>query len=134
AKRDAETELAISLAAAFHDGKGAWENWARFIHGSRMDVLIYPEIGMDPATAKLACLRLAPVQATSWGQPQTSGLPTMDYYLSAQALELPPGTSCWLPHAADAAPGARQPAPDLPAAEVLLLCPGTPFKYAAAHD
>ena len=147
AKRDAETELAISLAAAFHDGKGAWENWARFIHGSRMDVLIYPEIGMDPATAKLACLRLAPVQATSWGQPQTSGLPTMDYYLSAQALEPPdaqahysealellPGTSCWLPHAADVAPGARQPAPDLPAAEVLLLCPGTPFKYAAAHD
>ena len=147
AKRDVETDLAISLATEFHDGKGGWENWARFIHASRMDFLLYPEIGMDPTTAKLASLRLAPVQATSWGQPQTSGLPTIDYYLSAEALEPPdaqahysealellPGTSCWLPHAADAAPGARQPAPDLPAAEVLLLCPGTPFKYAAAHD
>jgi predicted O-linked N-acetylglucosamine transferase (SPINDLY family) len=107
ARRDAETELAISLADGFHDGKGHWENWAHFIHDSRMDVLIYPEIGMDPATAKLAALRLAPVQATSWGQPQTSGLPTIDYYLSAEALEPPgaqahyteklellPGTSC----------------------------------------
>jgi predicted O-linked N-acetylglucosamine transferase (SPINDLY family) len=146
-KRDAQTDLAISLAAEFHDGKGGWENWARFIHGSRMDVLIYPEIGMDPATAKLASLRLAPVQATSWGQPQTSGLPTMDYYLSAQALEpqdaqahytetleLLPGTGCWLPRDLDEAQDAPPPAAALPEAEVRLLCPGTPFKYAAEHD
>ncbi len=146
AKRDAETELAISLATGFHDGKGGWEHWARFIHGSRMDVLIYPEIGMDPTTAKLASLRLAPVQATSWGQPQTSGLPTMDYYLSAEALEPPdgqahytealerlPGTSCWLPRAVDGGRDARRSELGLPA-DLLLLCPGTPFKYAAAHD
>ena len=42
---------------------------------------------MDATTAKLAALRLAPVQAASWGHPETSGLPTIDYYLSAQALE-----------------------------------------------
>jgi protein O-GlcNAc transferase len=146
AKRDAETELAISLATEFHDGKGGWEHWARFIHGSRMDVLIYPEIGMDPTTAKLASLRLAPVQATSWGQPQTSGLPTMDYYLSADALEPPdgqahytealellPGTSCWLPRPAGEGGEAQRSELGLPAG-LLLLCPGTPFKYAAEHD
>jgi predicted O-linked N-acetylglucosamine transferase (SPINDLY family) len=142
AKRDAETDLAISLATEFHEGKGGWENWARFIHGSRMDVLLYPEIGMDPATAKLASLRLAPVQATSWGQPQTSGLPTMDYYLSAEALEPPdaqahysetlellPGTGCWLPRPRDE--GAE---PKPKESELRLICPGTPFKYAAGHD
>jgi len=142
ARRDAETERAISLADEFHDGKGGWESWARFIHGSRMDVLLYPEIGMDPATAKLASLRLALVQATSWGQPQTSGLPTMDYYLSAEALEPPdaqahyserlellPGTSCWLPRPRDEA---AEPRPK--ASELRLICPGTPFKYAAEHD
>jgi predicted O-linked N-acetylglucosamine transferase (SPINDLY family) len=147
AKRDAETDLAISLATEFHDGKGGWENWARFIHASRMDILLYPEIGMDPATAKLASLRLAPVQATSWGQPQTSGLPTMDYYLSADALEPPdaqahytealvllPGTSCWLPRPAGEGREAQRSDLGLPVADVLMLCPGTPFKYAAEHD
>jgi predicted O-linked N-acetylglucosamine transferase (SPINDLY family) len=146
AKRDAETELAMSLADGFHDGKGNWENWARFIHDSRMNVLIYPEIGMDPATAKLAALRLAPVQATSWGQPQTSGLPTMDYYLSAVALEPPgaqahyteklellPGTSCWLPRGADEDQKANWAEFGL-ADGLRLICPGTPFKYAAEHD
>ena len=147
AKRDAETELAISLADGFHDGKGHWENWARFLHGSRMDVLLYPEIGMDPTTAKLAGMRLAPVQATSWGQPQTSGLPTMDYYLSAQAfeppdaqahytekLELLPGTGCWLPRGADESREVKWAQLGVAADEVRLICPGTPFKYAAEHD
>ena len=140
--RDAQTALAASLAAAVHERKGRWQQWARFIHAARMDVLLYPEIGMDPTTAKLAAMRLAPVQAASWGHPETSGLPTMDYYLSAQALEpagaqahytekleLLPGTGCWLPR--------EEPSPkevDLPKADLLLVCPGTPFKYAAAHD
>ena len=147
AKRDAETELAISVADGFHDGKGHWENWARFIFDSRMDILIYPEIGMDPTTGKLAAQRLAPVQATSWGQPQTSGLPTMDYYLSAEALEPPgaqahyteklellPGTSCWLERGADDAGEADWSRLGLASGEVSLICPGTPFKYAAEHD
>lgn len=147
AKRDAETGLAISLADGFHDGKGHWENWAHFIHDSRMDILLYPEIGMDPSTAKLAALRLAPVQATSWGQPQTSGLPTMDYYLSAAALEPPgaqehyteklellPGTSCWLERGDDEARKADWAQLGVAAEGVRLICPGTPFKYAAEHD
>ena len=141
-RRDDETELAASLAAGFHEGKGRWEHWARFIHAARMDVLVYPEVGMDPTTARLASLRLAPVQAASWGHPETTGLPTMDYYLSAAALEpaqaqeaysekleLLPGTGCWLPR--EDVPAAQV---ALPKADVLLVCPGTPFKYAAAHD
>ena len=138
---DAETELAASLAT-LHEGKGRWDSWARFIHAGRMDVLLYPEIGMDPATAKLAGMRLAPVQAASWGHAETSGLPTMDYYLSAQALEpanaqenysekleLLPGTGCWLPRE-----DLQERPVELPRADVLLVCPGAPFKYAAAHD
>jgi protein O-GlcNAc transferase len=141
-RRDEETELAASLAAGFHEGKGRWEHWARFIHAGRMDVLVYPEIGMDPVTARLASLRLAPVQAASWGHPETSGLPTMDYYLSAAALEpgqaqdnysekleLLPGTGCWLPR--EETPSMEL---ELPKADALLVCPGTPFKYAAEHD
>lgn len=52
-----------------------------------LDVLFYPDIGMEPLTYFLAFSRLAPVQVTSWGHPQTTGIPTIDYFLSSQALE-----------------------------------------------
>ena len=42
---------------------------------------------MDPTTLRLASLRLAPVQCTTMGHPETSGLPTMDYYLSSELME-----------------------------------------------
>lgn len=52
-----------------------------------LDVLFYPEIGMDPETYYLALSRLAPVQATIWGHPFTTGSPVMDHYISSVHLE-----------------------------------------------
>ncbi|MEI8251714.1 MAG: hypothetical protein WCF98_11135 [Synechococcus sp. ELA057] len=52
-----------------------------------LDLLFYPDIGMHPLPTLLACSRLAPVQATGWGFPQTTGLPCLDYYLSSDLLE-----------------------------------------------
>ena len=49
--------------------------------------LIYPELGMDPVCARLAVERLAPLQCVAWGQPQTSGLPSIDCFLSSAAME-----------------------------------------------
>jgi predicted O-linked N-acetylglucosamine transferase (SPINDLY family) len=46
---------------------------------------------MDPVAAKLAAQRLAAVQCTSWGHPDTSGFPTIDYYLSSDLMEPPDG-------------------------------------------
>ena len=40
-----------------------------------VDVLVYPEIGMDPTTIAIASLRLAPRQCAAWGHPVTTGLP-----------------------------------------------------------
>ena len=143
AAQDAETRRAASHAAHFHHGRRSFEQWARAIHDAELDVLVYPEIGMDPTTGKLAALRLAPVQATSWGHPETSGLPTMDYFLSAAALEpaqaqanyseklvLLPNLGCYL----------RKPPAPIPAqlpegiSGPVLVCAGTPFKYAPEHD
>jgi predicted O-linked N-acetylglucosamine transferase (SPINDLY family) len=52
-----------------------------------IDVLIYTDIGMKPQITKMAALRLAPVQCVTLGHPITSGLPTIDYYISRQLME-----------------------------------------------
>lgn len=144
---DAETALARSLATRFVDGAHGLSFWADAILDSCIDVLIYPEIGMDPLTAGLANLRLAPVQTVSWGHPETTGLPTIDYYISAEGLESN-SSECYyseklikLPHLGCC----YHPLPTRPttpnlaslgiATDVpLLLCTGAPFKYAAEYD
>ncbi|HEY8574048.1 tetratricopeptide repeat protein [Phenylobacterium sp.] len=54
---------------------------------ARLDVLFYPDIGMSIASWLLAHARLAPVQAVGWGHPDTTGLHTLDYFVSADAIE-----------------------------------------------
>lgn len=56
-----------------------------------LDVLIYPDIGMDPLSVVVAAKRLAPIQCNSWGHPVTSGLSTIDYYFSSELMEPPNG-------------------------------------------
>ena len=55
----------------------------------RLDVLYYTDIGMEPITYTLAMSRLAPVQCVTWGHPVTTGIPTVDYFISSDALETP---------------------------------------------
>ena len=54
-----------------------------------LDVLFYQDIGMDPFTYFLAFSRLAPVQCVSFGHPDTTGIPTLDYFVSNDLYESP---------------------------------------------
>jgi predicted O-linked N-acetylglucosamine transferase (SPINDLY family) len=56
-----------------------------------LDILFHADIGMDPLTYTLAFSRLAPVQCTTWGHPVTSGIPTIDYFISSELIEPPDG-------------------------------------------
>lgn len=85
-RNDRATRVARSLLHRFHQGKSG-EQLAELIVKDAVDVLIYPEVGMHPVTARLAAQRLAPVQCASWGHPVTTGLPTMDYFLSSDLME-----------------------------------------------
>jgi predicted O-linked N-acetylglucosamine transferase (SPINDLY family) len=53
----------------------------------KLDVLHYPEIGMSSFFYLLAFARLAPIQTVTWGHPNTTGIPNLDYFISSNCLE-----------------------------------------------
>lgn len=86
-RRDACTEEAEALCDRFVQGPFTVDRWREKIAADAPHVLIYPEVGMDPTAPRLAALRLAPVQCASWGHPDTTGLPTIDWWLSSDLME-----------------------------------------------
>ncbi len=85
--RDAATDMIAARVVAFEQvNEDALASAAR-IRAAQLDALVYPEIGMDPRHHALGALRLAPVQCALYGHPATSGLPGIDYFLGADALE-----------------------------------------------
>ncbi|HEY1725349.1 MAG TPA: tetratricopeptide repeat protein [Steroidobacteraceae bacterium] len=84
---DKETDWAKAQVERFVAGPKPTRAWLAEIARDRPDAIFYPEIGMDPATCTLAALRLAPLQLAGWGHPVTTGLPSMDLYLSGELLE-----------------------------------------------
>ena len=55
----------------------------------QLDILFYQDIGMEPRSYRLAFARLAPVQCVSFGHPNTTGIPAMDYFVSNSLYEPP---------------------------------------------
>lgn len=153
-KSDTDTQEVISLTDHFIQGPRTLQQWFTAIGEHAPDVILYPEIGMDQLTLQLASLRLAPVQAVAWGHPITSGLPTIDYFISAQAFEpadadthyretlvvlpnlgvyleppAPPIATCDTGTNAPGFVGRRETGP-----HTNFICPGTPFKYSPEYD
>jgi predicted O-linked N-acetylglucosamine transferase (SPINDLY family) len=83
--------LAIEFCDRFVQGPLPGDRWRETILADRPHILIYPEIGMDRGSAWLAAQRLAPIQCVSWGHPNTTGYPTLDYFLSSALMEPPDG-------------------------------------------
>ncbi|MFC4820516.1 tetratricopeptide repeat protein [Dokdonella ginsengisoli] len=144
-RRDAVADRLAARVTAFEPVGDEAMAVAERIREARLDVLIYPETGMDPVHHVLASLRLAPVQCVLYGHPATSGLLNADFFLSGAALEpddaashyreqlvrLPGLGACPEPVAL-AAGDARAPAPADGAP--LLLCPQNPLKLMPSFD
>lgn len=58
------------------------------IYQDKLDILTYTEIGMLPQTIVMGSLKLAPIQCSTIGHPLTSGLETIDYYISRELMEI----------------------------------------------
>jgi predicted O-linked N-acetylglucosamine transferase (SPINDLY family) len=146
-RQDAETARAKAAFDVFVETANSFEALAGTIRAHKLHVLLFPEIGMDQANARLAALRLAPIQAASWGHPETSGLPTIDYFLSSDLME-PQGaealyteTLVRLPNLSIhyAPPDVPPAAPDLArlgvrATAVKYLCCQSLYKYLPRND
>lgn len=112
-----------------------------------LDILFFTDIGMSCLTLALACTRHAPVQCVTWGHPLTTGLPSMDYFISGQLYETPEADAHYtetlvrLPGLQTCYPrpdqfGGRRTREDfgLPADKHLYGCPQTLFKFHPEFD
>lgn len=117
------------------------------IINDELHILVYPEIGMNAPTMQMAALRLAPVQCTAWGHPVTTGLPTIDYFLSSELMEAENAQEHYseklirLPNIGVAYPKPYIPSASktrsdyqLPEDAVIYLCCQAPFKYLPQYD
>jgi len=84
---DAMTPRFRNNADHFHQIGADLEKAAARILADDLHVLVFTDIGMNALATQLAALRLAPVQCKGWGHPVTTGLPTVDYYLSSDLME-----------------------------------------------
>jgi hypothetical protein len=144
---DDETKIAQQKAASFTKNESTLIDWANAIIKKEIEVLIYPEIGMHHLTLQLSNLRLSPLQIASWGHPETTGLPTIDYYLSAELFETAtsenaytenliklPNLGCYYSQPPIVAAQLDIKELGLDSKEPILLCPGVLFKYAPQYD
>lgn len=60
---------------------------AQVLADHQPDAIFYTDLGMDPTTYQMAHNRLAPIQFTSWGHPITTGISTIDYFLSSEGMD-----------------------------------------------
>jgi protein O-GlcNAc transferase len=84
---DAVTEKIRAHASHFSPAPHGVAKFADAIRRSELDVLIHLDVGMHPHAQVMAAMRLAPVQLVAYGHPVTTGLSSIDYYLSADAAE-----------------------------------------------
>jgi CRISPR-associated protein Csy1 len=116
------------------------------IRADELDVLVYPELGMDACSFALAALRLAPRQYAGWGHPVTTGHATIDAFLTSRAME-PEGAEAHYTEALVKLPGigtryqrlnvprdASRARFGLPEERALLLCPQSLWKIHPDND
>jgi protein O-GlcNAc transferase len=146
-KHDTTTQAAGAAVEHFEADARSITEWAQLIRKRRLDALMFPEVGIDRVTLALASLRLAPRQFAAWGHPETTGLPTIDYYLSGDSFEPMDAVEHYserlvrLPHlGVYYEPYRIAPTPvdlkrfEIPIDVPLFVCPGTPFKYRPEDD
>jgi predicted O-linked N-acetylglucosamine transferase (SPINDLY family) len=146
---DQAADRVVTVPARAGYERGDLEAARAAIADLELDVLFYQDVGLEPISYFLAFARLAPVQLTSFGHPDTTGIPNLDYFLTASLYE-PPGAQAQyserlveIPEVGTLAYYHRPKPPDLSSAgdelarapgERVYLCPQTLQKVQPAMD
>jgi CRISPR-associated protein Csy1 len=139
-RKDEITREVKGAADRYLNPDGSVLGIARLIKESDLDVLIYPELGMNGKAFLLAGLRLAPLQCAAWGHPVTSGHRTIDCFFTSMLMEPEDGARHYreelVPLAGIGTYYEKPAVPlhadrrelGLPEGRTLYLCPQSPFK------
>jgi predicted O-linked N-acetylglucosamine transferase (SPINDLY family) len=100
--RDRYEVFAVNLPSSGEDELSQWmrersDHWIRLdgplarsrqqLADLKLDVLFWQDVGLTPYSYYLAFARLAPIQCMSFGHPDTSGIPNVDYFVSSDLFE-----------------------------------------------
>ena len=84
---DNYTEKIRNASTYFYQIPNSLQNLCQQIVNDQLHILVFLDLGMSNLSSQAAALKLAPLQCMFWGHPVTSGLETIDYYLSSELLE-----------------------------------------------
>ena len=84
---DATTQFIRSHCDHWRSFDGELEQVRTEVANLQLDILFYQDIGMTPFSYYLAYSRLAPLQCVSYGHPDTTGIPNLDYFISNDLYE-----------------------------------------------
>ena len=90
-----EKALAKENSSKYYSVSHNFSEAVQKIQESELDVIYFPEVGIVSEVYKLACLRLAPIQVASWGNPLTTGLSSIDYFVSSHFFESNESEGCY---------------------------------------
>lgn len=147
-RQDEMTEEIRGYSDEFHYLPSDYDGAVAVLDQMRPDVVFYPEVGMSGLAQRLAAGRFAPVQCCAIGHPVTTGMPTMDYFISGELIEPDGGTKRYseelMPLPGISFPYMPSPLPETSSltrealgaseASVVYLCIQTPQKYLPADD
>lgn len=135
-REDAWTQQAASACSAYVRVPEDLASARQRLSTLGLDVLVYTDIGMNAVSYFLAFSRLAPVQCVLGGHPVTTGLPSIDYFISSAQLEGPGAQAhysetliqlrSWtvvIPRIEPPQPGPSRAGLGLPATGRLYVCP-----------
>ena len=87
-RNDPYSQILVGNCHKYHQfSKEGQLDWIQKIQSENIDILIFLDPIMDITMYILACFRIVPIQIATSGHPESSGLLSIDYFVSSRVFE-----------------------------------------------